>query len=141
MGMFDSLMTKYGAVLCGYVLLGLPVFTGSERYSKKFENDSSIITKDFIRNSGLMVNLAKSTGKIISSYKDLQNLAGYTDSVYELNNVITDVNLGQYHRPQVKDDLLKNYVGGKVRLILNRLKRAISLNLIKFQLSLPMVIF
>lgn len=114
MGMFDSMLTKYGAVLCGYVLLGLPVFTGSERYSKKFENDSSIITKDFIRNSGLMVNLAKSTGKIISSYKDLQNLAGYTDSVYELNNVISDVNMGHYHRPQVKGDLLKNYVGGKV---------------------------
>ena len=114
MGVIDGLMTKYGAVLCGYVLLGLPVFTGSERYTVKFSNDPSIITKDFIRNSGLLVNLAKATGKIISSYKDLQNLAGYTDLVDELRSVILEINSGKYHRPQVNEQQLAKYVGGKI---------------------------
>ena len=114
MGIYDSLLTKYGAVLAGYCLLGFPVFSGSERYTVQFQNDSSIITKDFIRNSGLMVNLAKATGKVIYSYKDLQNLAGYTHLVDELCTVITEVNDGKYVRPQVNEELLKKYVGGSI---------------------------
>lgn len=118
MGTYDSLLTKYGAVLAGYCLLGYPVFSGSDRYSVKFQHDSSIITKDFIRNSGLLVNLAKATGKIISSYKDIQHLAGYTFLVDELNTVITEVNQGNYYRPQVKKENFSNYVGGKVSLLI-----------------------
>lgn len=117
MGVYDSLLTKYGAVLAGYFLLGFPIFTGSERYNVKFQNDSSIITKDFIRNSGLLVNLAKAIGRIIYSYKDIQNLAGYTLLVDELFTVITDVNEGKFVRPQVNQDVLKSYVGGTVSSI------------------------
>lgn len=113
-GIFDSLLTKYGAVMMGYTLLGFPIFTGSERYSKKFSNDSSIITKDYIRNSTLLVNLAKAIGRFIYSYKDVQNLAGYTHLVDELRTVLSDVNKGQYVRPQVKQDNLAKFVGGKV---------------------------
>lgn len=117
MGIYDSLLTKYGAVLTGYCLLGFPVFSGSERYTVQYQNDSSIITKDFIRNSGLMVNLAKATGKVIYSYKDLQNLAGYTHLVDELCTVVEEVNEGKYVRPQVNEEILKKYVGGSVSLI------------------------
>ncbi len=117
MGTFDSLLTKYGAVLGGYTILGLPVFTGAERYTKKFQNDSSIITKDYIRNSSLLVNLAKAIGRIIYSYKDLQNLAGYTQLVDELRTVITDVNSEKYVKPQIKEHNLKKYIGGKVIIL------------------------
>jgi len=61
MGILDLMLTKYGAVIGGYSLLGLPVFTGNERYTKKHSGDASIITKDYIRNSGLLINLSKVT--------------------------------------------------------------------------------
>lgn len=125
MGTYDSLLTKYGAVLAGYCLLGYPIFSGNDRYSVKFQNDSSIITKDFIRNSGLLVNLAKATGKIISSYKDIQHLAGYTYLVDELKSVITEINEGNYYRPQVKQENFRDYIGGKVSLTLKFLDRRI----------------
>lgn len=145
MGTYDAILTKYGAVLAGYCLLGYPVFSGSERYTVKFQHDSSIITKDFMRNSALLVNLAKAIGKIISSYKDIQNLAGYTHLVDELKTVIEDVNKGDYYRPQVKKDVLKNYVGGKVSncytnitityiSLIYRLKSRIALSLIEYLL-------
>lgn len=137
MGTFDSLLTKYGAVMAGYSILGFPVFSGNERYTKKFKGDSSIITKDFIRNSGLLVSLAKSIGRIIGSYKDLQNLAGYTHLVSELNNVIEDVNHEKYVISKVDDNNntnLKQFVGGKVSYKLYcRLKRKILLISIVFQ--------
>jgi len=60
MGCFDSMLTKYGAVLVGYSILGLPIFGPSRsEYLKKIGSDPSIITKDYVRNSSLLVNLAK----------------------------------------------------------------------------------
>jgi len=35
MGIFDSMLVKYGAVMCGYAVVGLPVFgPGSAEYLK-----------------------------------------------------------------------------------------------------------
>lgn len=60
MGTFDSLLTKYGAVMVGYCIVGLPVFgPGSEEYLKKIGNDPSAITRDYVRNSSLLINLSK----------------------------------------------------------------------------------
>lgn len=115
MGTFDSLLTKYGAVLGGYSILGLPVFMGSERYTVQYKNDPSIITKDYIKNSAILVNLAKAIGRFLYSYKDIQNLAGYTYLVNELKTVIEDMHREKFVRPQVKNDVLSRYVGGNVR--------------------------
>jgi len=60
MGCFDSMLTKYGAVLVGYSILGLPIFgPGRSEYLTKIGKDPSIITKDYVRNSSLLINLAK----------------------------------------------------------------------------------
>jgi len=40
MGVWDSMIVKYGAVMVGYAILGLPVFgPGNEEYLKKVGND------------------------------------------------------------------------------------------------------
>ncbi len=40
MGIFDSMLVKYGAVMIGYTVVGLPVFgPGSEAYLKAAGND------------------------------------------------------------------------------------------------------
>lgn len=60
MGIFDSMLVKYGAVMIGYTILGLPVFGGrKELYRGKSGSDASLIAKDYIRNSSLLINLAK----------------------------------------------------------------------------------
>lgn len=117
MGVFDSMIYKYGANIVGYCLLAVPVFTGD---NKKYTNaesgaiDASNITKDYIRNSAHLINLSKALGRIIVSYKEVQNLAGYTYLVRKLDKVMTEVNEGKFVRTQVNSDFLKNYVG-KVR--------------------------
>ena len=63
MGIFDSMLVKYGAVMIGYSILGLPVFRmANNTYNPKgglAVNDASLIAKDYIRNSSLLINLAK----------------------------------------------------------------------------------
>jgi ATP-binding cassette subfamily D (ALD) protein 3 len=72
MGIFDSMLVKYGAFAVGYSVLGLPVFgPGKERYLKSVGNDQAKITKDFVRNSSLLINLAKAIGRIVVSYKEV----------------------------------------------------------------------
>jgi ATP-binding cassette subfamily D (ALD) protein 3 len=56
MGIFDSMSVKYGAVLCGYIILGLPIF---KRNRNDRELTASLITKEYIKNSSLLINLAK----------------------------------------------------------------------------------
>jgi ATP-binding cassette subfamily D (ALD) protein 3 len=70
MGFFDSMLVKYGAVMIGYAVLGLPVFgPGSQDYIKKIGSDEGAITRDYIRNSSLLINLAKAIGRLVISYK------------------------------------------------------------------------
>lgn len=116
MGIFNSLLVKFFSTIVGLGILGIPVFTGDvQKYLKKSrEGSAAIITKDYIQNSSLLINLAKAIGKIIVSYKDLQNLAGYTYLVNDLKNVIDEVNEGKYTRTQINEEILKKYTGGAV---------------------------
>lgn len=96
MGSFDALLVKYGASLIGYTVVGMPVFgPNSAEYLKKVKHDPGVITKDYMRNSSLLINLAKAIGRIVVSYKELQGLAGYTCVIYELKEVIDQVHHNQ----------------------------------------------
>lgn len=49
-----------------------------------------------MRNSSLLINLAKAIGRLVVSYKEVQNLAGYTTLIYEMDEVLADLSKGQY---------------------------------------------
>lgn len=107
MGVFDSMLVKYGAVMVGYAVVGLPVFgPGSAEYLARINSDSSAITRDYVRNSSLLINLAKAIGRIVLSYKEIQQLAGYTSLVYEMKEVLDDLEKGKYMRQQIQQDKL-----------------------------------
>lgn len=72
MGIYDSMLVKYGAFMVGYTVVGLPVFgPKKEEYLKKIGNNPARITKDFVRNSSLLINLAKAIGRVVVSYKEV----------------------------------------------------------------------
>lgn len=110
MGVFDSMLVKYGAFMVGYAVLGLPVFgPGAAEYIQRVGADSGAITRDYIRNSSLLINLAKAIGRLVISYKEIQQLAGYTTLVYEMKDVLEDLEKGKFVRTQV----ISNNEGGK----------------------------
>jgi ATP-binding cassette subfamily D (ALD) protein 3 len=75
-----------------------------EEYLKSIGSDESKITKDYVRNTSLLINLAKAIGRIVVSYKDVQSLAGYTTLVYEMKEVLDDLEQGKYKRAMVKNE-------------------------------------
>ncbi len=85
--------------MAGYGIMGLPVFGGNrEEYLKSIGTDKSAITRDYVRNSSLLINLAKAIGRLVISYKEIQQLAGYTKVVYEIKEVLEDLTKGTYKR-------------------------------------------
>jgi len=102
MGIFDSMLVKYGATMVGYTVVGLPVFgPRAAEYLAKAGSDSSKITKDYVRNSSLLINLAKAIGRLVVSYKEIQSLAGYTSLINEMDDVLDDLKIGRYKRVMV----------------------------------------
>ena len=102
MGSFDGLLVKYGSVMAGYAVMGLPVFgMNKELYLKSIGEDKTAITRDYIRNSSLLISLAKAIGRMVLSYKEIQQLAGYTKVVFEMKEVLADLNSVKYKRVHV----------------------------------------
>ncbi len=62
----------------------------------KFCNIYYQITNDYVRNSSLLVSLAKAIGRVIISYKDISELAGYTHIVTQLDKTIDDLDDGYF---------------------------------------------
>lgn len=54
-----------------------------------------------MRNSSLLINLAKAIGRLVVSYKEVQHLAGYTTLIYEMEEVLDDLSHGRYKRVMV----------------------------------------
>lgn len=67
-------------------------------------DDAAAMTRDYIRNSSLLINLAKAIGKLLISYQQVQNLAGYTTLIYEMKEVLDDLVQGKFIRSQVVND-------------------------------------
>lgn len=99
MGTFDSLFVKYGATLIGFTIVALPIFgPESSYYMRTVAGDYSAIARDFVKNTSLLVNLGKAIGKIIMSYKEMQNLAGYTNLITEVLKVLEDLQHSIFYR-------------------------------------------
>lgn len=108
MGIFDSMLVKYGSYYGGYLVLGMPVFgPKSKKYLKETGGDKSKMTGDYVRNTSLLINLSKAIGKVIISYKELQSLAGYTTLMDELDEVLNDLQEGKYQRTMINPELVK----------------------------------
>ena len=107
MGIFDSILVKYGAFVFGYVIVGLPIFgPRSAEYLKRINGDESIIVRDYVKNTGMLINLAKAIGKLIISYKEVQNLAGFTSLVTEIDVALNDMEKGKFVRTIVNDEFV-----------------------------------
>ena len=45
--------------------------------------------------------MAKAIGRLVVSYKEVQNLAGYTTLIHEMDQVLADLSRGEYQRVMV----------------------------------------
>lgn len=112
--MFEDFMLKYSWSALGYMFASLPVFlptwSGSSQYESGGEGVTSMPSistakkdfnernrmKEFITNKRLMLSLADAGGRMMYSIKDLAELAGYTQRVFQLLSTLHRVHANAY---------------------------------------------
>lgn len=99
-GIIDSVLVKYCATMLAFFILSRPVF-GPKSQKKEYETDPTKIMEDYSRNSGYLINLSQSVGRIVLAGRDLTRFAGFTSRVSELLEVLEDVSNGRYQRAMV----------------------------------------
>lgn len=102
-GIIDSVLVKYCATMLAFVVLSRPVF-GPKAGSGPQNADPTKIMEDYSRNSGYLINLSQSVGRIVLAGRDLTRFAGFTSRVADLLEVLQDVSRGRYQRAMISKD-------------------------------------
>ncbi|KAM0791110.1 hypothetical protein ACM66B_004399 [Microbotryomycetes sp. NB124-2] len=107
-GMIEDFIVKYMWSACGYCLISIPVFFSAGRRKVIGEDtlktagdrsDSDKVaqrTEDYISNRRLLLALADAGGRLMYSWKDLAELAGYTSRVYTLLSTLHELDNSKY---------------------------------------------
>ncbi|KAF4117105.1 ATP-binding cassette sub-family D member 3b [Onychostoma macrolepis] len=130
MGVMDSIIAKYIAMVVGYLVISRPFLDLTNQrhvnstYSERLE--------DYYQSGRMLMSLAQALGRIVLAGREMTRLSGFTARITEIQEVLKELNSGRYERTMVtqrlKDDLVE-----KIPLTPGRGKIIIADNIIKFE--------
>jgi ATP-binding cassette subfamily D (ALD) protein 2 len=101
----EGFFMKYVWSSTGLIMVALPTFIAKEKSeSELIAEDSSLVeetsnrTQTFITARKLLVDAADAIERMMSSYKEITELAGYTSRVYEMIEVFNDMRVHRYQK-------------------------------------------
>ncbi|CAM0135483.1 unnamed protein product [Umbelopsis sp. WA50703] len=98
-GMLEDFIIKYFWGACGLLLCSVPVFFEiPEKALGGKLSDLGSRTEGFVTNRRLLMSSSDAFGRIMYSYKEITELAGYTARVTQLLDVFEDVKKGKYDK-------------------------------------------
>ncbi|RKO97543.1 hypothetical protein CXG81DRAFT_10979 [Caulochytrium protostelioides] len=102
-GILEDFIIKYVWGAAGMVMCSIPIFFDLGAVSMSGASGDAIgrRTQGFVTNRRLLLSSAESFGRIMYSYKDIAELAGFTTRVSELIQVFDDVQAGRYQKQLV----------------------------------------
>jgi len=95
--MVEQFLMKYCWSTTGMIMVAIPIILGNDKSSGSSEaiSDRSQV---FTTSRNLLSSAADSIERIMSSYKEIIELAGYTDRVYNMVSVFEDIQQGHFKR-------------------------------------------
>ncbi|KAG2198072.1 hypothetical protein INT47_011907 [Mucor saturninus] len=125
--MFEDFLIKYAWGAFGLIMCAIPVFTphlvgqqqqatGAAAAVVDVDENAKIgsRTKGFITNKRLMMSLADAGGRMMYSYKELAELAGYTSRVYNLLSVLHALHDNKFDGPTEKKAYTLTNIHGQI---------------------------
>lgn len=94
-GIMEDFVVKYFWGALGLLLCSVPVFVKLPGQVVMSMGDR---TESFVTNRRLLISASDAFGRIMFSYKEIMELAGYTSRVSSLLEVMDDVSAGKYEK-------------------------------------------
>uniref|UniRef100_H2YG41 ABC transporter domain-containing protein n=1 Tax=Ciona savignyi TaxID=51511 RepID=H2YG41_CIOSA len=104
--MVEQFFMKYMWSSAGMIMIAIPILTAkgyAENLMQEWDNKPehemiSIRTEAFTSSRNLLTTSADALERVISSYKEITELAGYTERVWNMFDVFEEVSRGNYER-------------------------------------------
>ncbi|KAI9049721.1 hypothetical protein LZ554_005873 [Drepanopeziza brunnea f. sp. 'monogermtubi'] len=100
-GIMEDFIIKYVWGALGLVLCSVPVFFKIPGAAAQTMGDR---TESFVTNRRLLLSSSDAFGRVMFSYKEVTELAGYTSRVATLLEVMDDIKAGRFEKTLVSDD-------------------------------------
>ncbi|KAL6717325.1 ATP-binding cassette long-chain fatty acid transporter pxa2 [Lecanora helva] len=97
-GVMEDFVIKYFWGALGLILCSVPVFFKIPGQALHGMGDR---TESFVTNRRMLLSSSDAVGRVMFSYKEITELAGYTSRVASLLNVMDDISSGHYHKKLV----------------------------------------
>ncbi|CAO3662075.1 unnamed protein product [Umbelopsis ramanniana] len=125
--MFEDFLIKYVWSAFGLGMCAIPVFlpewAGAVVPLKDGDSPESGRTKGFITNKRLMISLSDAGGRMMYSYKELAELAGYTSRVYNLLSVLHSLHSDEFQSAKnAEGEFTLDKIKGKINEDYNGIK-------------------
>uniref|UniRef100_T1JIS1 ABC transmembrane type-1 domain-containing protein n=1 Tax=Strigamia maritima TaxID=126957 RepID=T1JIS1_STRMM len=101
MTFIDNMITKYLAMVVGYLIICQPFFNRSSRMHSETHD---VRQQNYYTSGKLLLKLAESIGRLVTAGRELSRLAGFTVRMTELIQVLEDLQKGRYERTMVETD-------------------------------------
>ncbi|TVY86094.1 ATP-binding cassette sub-family D member [Lachnellula willkommii] len=100
-GIMEDFVIKYVWGALGLILCSVPVFFKIPGTTAATMGDR---TESFVTNRRMLLSSSDAFGRVMFSYKEITELAGYTSRVATLLDVMDDIKAGHFEKTLVADD-------------------------------------
>ncbi|XP_064107912.1 ATP-binding cassette sub-family D member 2-like [Macrobrachium nipponense] len=99
--MLEQFLMKYVWSGAGMVMVAIPLLTSTKNEAEESDGGVSDRTQYFTTAKNMLASGADAVERLMTSYKEIVELAGYTARVGNMLQVFEDVQKGHYQRPSI----------------------------------------
>ncbi|XP_065070105.1 ATP-binding cassette sub-family D member 3-like [Rhopilema esculentum] len=117
-GIIDNIIAKYFATVIGFLVVSRSFMDTSDQ--RRMQMTHSEIMEDYYKTGRMMVKMAEAIGRLVLSGREMTRLAGFTQRVTEIMEVLDDLQKGKYKTSTVSNEESKSkfdYTNGKGEVI------------------------